>query len=216
MPTLVREIDQRFADKNKKDKTMPSAQPEKKEALLEMLSNSMVMLHLDATHPEAEVPAHFREDSQLRLNVSYRFANVNLDVDDHYIYAVLSFNQTPFSCKIPLESIWGATQHSTQEFRLFPDNIPTELREQLALYASLLSEQDNHKVESPQEEPEASEEPTPSRPALRVVDDSFLEEEEEASEIAPEEDIAPEPAPTPKPSRPDRSMFRVISNPEKN
>ncbi len=201
-----------FAEWSEKDETMPSAQPEKKELLLEMLSNSMVMLHLDATHPEAEVPEHFREDSQLRLNISYRFANVNLEVDDHYVYAVLSFNQTPFSCKIPLESIWGATQHSSQEFRLFPENIPSELREQLALYASLLSEQDNLKIDSLPEEPDPLEEPTPSRPTLRVVDDAFLEKEDEGTY----DDDVPESAPQPTPSRPDRSMFRVISNPEKN
>lgn len=196
---------------------MPMDQPKKKDLLLEMLSESMVMLHLDATHPEVEVPSYLKEDTQLRLNISYRFANVNLEVDDQYVYAALSFQQSPFRCKIPLESIWGATQHSTQDFRLFPDNIPPELREQLALYAALLGEVKREaSLEESADSSSPSEGTTPERPSLRVVDESYLEDEmEEEVEEESVDTQSEEETPRPAPPKPDRSMFRVISNPAK-
>lgn len=125
---------------------MPISQPYKKQLLLDMLEEGMVMLHLDARHPDVQIPDFLKDDFQLRLNLSYRFADVNLSVDNESIHAVLSFQRTPFACVLPLQAVWGVSSQDTK-LQIFPQDLPEELTEWFLALAQI----SEHREESEQE-----------------------------------------------------------------
>jgi stringent starvation protein B len=111
-----------------------SRQPSKKDLLLQMLDEGLVMLHLDARQPGVIVPSFLKEDPHLRLNLSYRFGLPDLQIDDEAISTTLSFRQTPFHCVIPFHALWALSQPPASEMTLFPDAMP------LSLFSNLVRE----------------------------------------------------------------------------
>src|SRR5262249_21679917 len=86
----------------------------------------MVMVTLDARRPGVDVPARFQGDSQLRLNLSYRFGQP-MDVKDWGVHATLTFSGVPHSCKLPWPAIYGMISHVTAEQYPFPEDVPDEV-----------------------------------------------------------------------------------------
>ena len=91
----------------------------------------MVMVHLDARRPRVRVPPTLRGDSQLRLNLSYRFASHDLSVGDDIVGCTLRFNGQPYYCELPVESIFAITSHVTGEALVWPESLAAALEGQL-------------------------------------------------------------------------------------
>ena len=86
---------------------------DKRETLLRLLAEGMVMVHLDARRPGVKVPRAHRGEALLRLNLSYRFASRDLIVDEEGVRCTLSFSGVPSVCELPLPAIFAVTSHVT-------------------------------------------------------------------------------------------------------
>jgi stringent starvation protein B len=106
---------------------MEDRTPEKKQQLLLALERGMVMVHLDARRPGVVVPAEFRTESHLRLNLSYRFEPSDLSVGEWGLRCTLSFSGKRFTVAIPWSAVFALTSHCSQEFWMFPEDMPPEL-----------------------------------------------------------------------------------------
>jgi stringent starvation protein B len=105
--------------------------PDKKERLLAALEQGMVMIHLDARRPGVLVPQHLREESHLRLNLSYRFDPPDLSVSEWGVRSTLSFSGTRFTIAVPWSALFAIASHVTKElFWMYPDDMPAELLQQ--------------------------------------------------------------------------------------
>jgi len=96
---------------------------EKRAVLEGLLAESMVLITLDACYPGVVVPSALEQESQLRLNLSYRFG-LPMDIDPWGIRATLTFNGVPFACELPWPSIYMIVSHATGQPVLFPEDMP--------------------------------------------------------------------------------------------
>jgi stringent starvation protein B len=99
---------------------------DKRETLLRLLAEGMVMVHLDARRPGVKVPRAHQQDALLRLNLSFRFASRDLVVEDDRVRCTLSFAGAPCACELPLAAIFAVTSHVTGESLVWPDSLPSE------------------------------------------------------------------------------------------
>ena len=106
-----------------------SGTDEKKERLLVALERGMVMIHLDARRPGVRVPDNLRDEAHLRLNLSYRFDPPDLTVSDWGVRTSLSFSGSRFKVAVPWSALFAIASHVTQEFWMFPEDLPAELIE---------------------------------------------------------------------------------------
>jgi len=102
---------------------------QKRRQLLEMLDAGLVMLHLDPRPPEVIVPARFKADPVLRLNLAYQFRLPSLDVGVDGVYAVLSFDKQNFGCTVPWSAIFAVTRpNANHDGIVWPESVPEELK----------------------------------------------------------------------------------------
>ncbi|MDY7228754.1 ClpXP protease specificity-enhancing factor SspB [Hyalangium rubrum] len=105
--------------------------PDKKERLLAALEQGMVMIHLDARRPGVLVPSELRNESHLRLNLSYRFDPPDLSVTEWGVRSTLSFGGKRFTVAVPWSALFAIASHVTKElFWMYPDDMPAELLQQ--------------------------------------------------------------------------------------
>jgi stringent starvation protein B len=109
---------------------MDKRTPEKKERLLTALERGMAMIHLDARRPGVLVPAHLKNESQLVLNLSYRFDPPDLAVGEWGVRSTLTFQGSRFTVAVPWSALYAISSHVTKEFWMYPDDMPRELVEQ--------------------------------------------------------------------------------------
>jgi stringent starvation protein B len=105
----------------------PSTPGSKRDALLALLDQGMVMMHLDARRAGVEVPSYLGHEAHLRLNLSYRFLLNDLLIDDWGVGATLSFRGQPFPCRIPWGALFALTRSGTVEGWLWQEDLPPEL-----------------------------------------------------------------------------------------
>jgi stringent starvation protein B len=156
--------------------------PEKKARLLAALDKGMVMIHLDARRPGVLVPTSLRNESHLRLNLSYRFDPPDLTVGEWGVRCTLSFSGSRFKVAVPWSALFAITSHLTKEFWMYPDDMPAELIQQTMVTSKV---------------PEGvTEQPAPAVERPRAV----LREVGRPEDESPEPVVAaPAPAPTPAP-----------------
>ena len=91
---------------------------DKRETIERMLAAGLVQIHLDARHHGVTVPATLVDETDVILNLSYRFrdpsAFVRLD-PVRGIEACLSFSGRPFVCGIPWDALTAAFCMATSE-----------------------------------------------------------------------------------------------------
>jgi stringent starvation protein B len=109
---------------------MDKKAPEKKQRLLDALDRGMVMIHLDARRPGVLVPESLRDEFHLRLNLSYRFDPPDLTVGEWGVRCTLSFGGRRFKVGVPWSALFAITSHVTQEFWMYPDDMPAEVIQQ--------------------------------------------------------------------------------------
>jgi stringent starvation protein B len=100
---------------------------EKKVRLANCLDRGVTQIHLDARRAGVIVPEAFRAQHQLVLNVSYRYDPPDLTVSDWGVRQTLSFQGTRFTVGVPWGALFAIGSDVTQEFFMYPDDMPPEL-----------------------------------------------------------------------------------------
>lgn len=122
--------------------------PEKKQRLLDALDQGLVMIHLDARRPGVLVPEPLSGEFHLRLNLSYRFDPPDLSVGEWGVRCTLSFGGKRFKVAVPWSALFAITSHVTQEFWMYPDDMPPEVIQQSLAAAQKAAEDDDRQKDS--------------------------------------------------------------------
>lgn len=107
--------------------------PPKKDVMLALLERSSVFIHLDPRREDVRVPAWFKKQPQLVLQVGLNMAVriPDLDVGDDAVSCTLSFSRTPFFCYMPWSSVFALVSEDGKGM-LWPNDIPPEVAAQQA------------------------------------------------------------------------------------
>jgi len=107
--------------------------PPKKDVAMALLQGPSVFIHLDPRKPQVVVPAYFKKQPQLVLQVglNMQIPIPDLKVDDEGVTCTLSFNRRPFWCKLPWSAIYAlvgeATEGQEMKGMLWPEDVPAEI-----------------------------------------------------------------------------------------
>jgi stringent starvation protein B len=113
---------------------MPPTQPlpPKKEVALALLERSSVYVHLDPRQASVAVPAGFKKQPQLVLQVGLNMPVPikDLQLDDEGMSCTLSFSRTPFFCVVPWSSVFAIIGCDDGRGMVWPDDVPAEVTRQ--------------------------------------------------------------------------------------
>jgi stringent starvation protein B len=114
--------------------------PLKKDVALALLERSTVFVHLDPRREAVSVPAWFKRQPQLVLQVGYNMPvpirDLNLDGDG--VQATLSFNRAPHCCYVPWSAIYALVGEDGRGM-VWPDDVPPEVAAQVQVQATAKS-----------------------------------------------------------------------------
>ncbi|HEX3596496.1 MAG TPA: ClpXP protease specificity-enhancing factor SspB [Polyangiaceae bacterium] len=107
--------------------------PPKKDVMLALLERSSVFIHLDPRREDVRVPAWFKKQPQLVLQVGLNMAVriPDLDVADDAVSCTLSFSRSPFFCYMPWSAVFALVSEDGKGM-LWPNDIPPEVAAQQA------------------------------------------------------------------------------------
>ncbi|MCU0687185.1 MAG: ClpXP protease specificity-enhancing factor SspB [Polyangiaceae bacterium] len=107
--------------------------PSKRDVCVALLESSSVFVHLDPRKDGVSVPAWFRKQPQLVLQVGYQMAVPipDLTVGDEALTGTLSFSRSPFQCTIPWSSVFALVSGETGRGMVWPPDVPPEVASQL-------------------------------------------------------------------------------------
>ncbi len=105
--------------------------PPKKDVALALLQGPSLFIHLDPRKTEVMVPAYFKKQPQLVLQVGMNMAIPipDLKVDDEGVSCTLSFNRRPFWCRLPWSAIYALVGEDMKGM-IWPDEVPSEVAAQ--------------------------------------------------------------------------------------
>jgi stringent starvation protein B len=105
--------------------------PPKKEVGLALLERSSVYVHLDPRQESVVVPAWFKKQPQLVLQVGMNMPVPipDLRFDDDGMSCTLSFNRAPFFCVVPWASVFAMVGEDGRGM-VWPDDVPAEVARQ--------------------------------------------------------------------------------------
>jgi stringent starvation protein B len=108
--------------------TPPRPLPPKKDVALALLQGSSLYIHLDPRKTEVVVPLHFKKQAQLVLQVGLNMAVPipDLQVDDEGVTCTLSFNRSPFWCRLPWSAVYALVGDDKRGM-IWPDEVPAEV-----------------------------------------------------------------------------------------
>lgn len=109
----------------------------KREIAEALLERGSIFVHLDPRIVGVAVPATFRNQPQLVLQVGLAMLIPipDLTVDDHGIRATLSFSRTPHRCILPWEAVFALVGEDGRG-SVFPESMPEEIRREVDREAS--------------------------------------------------------------------------------
>jgi stringent starvation protein B len=114
---------------------MPPTQPlpPKKEVALALLERSSVYVHLDPRQGKVVVPAWFKKQPQLVLQVGLNMPVPikDLQLDDDGMSCTLSFSRSPFFCVVPWASVFAIIGCDDGRGMVWPDDVPVEVAQQV-------------------------------------------------------------------------------------
>ncbi|MEB2311909.1 MAG: ClpXP protease specificity-enhancing factor SspB [Polyangiaceae bacterium] len=102
--------------------------PPKKDVALALLENSTVFVHLDPRIDEVRVPAWFKKQPQLVLQIGLNMPVpiTDLNLDEESVSCTLSFSRSPFFCFIPWHSVYALVGEDGRGM-VWPDDVPPEV-----------------------------------------------------------------------------------------
>jgi hypothetical protein len=107
--------------------------PSKKDVALALLQMADVYIHLDPRREHVVVPPWLANKAPLILQVGLNMPVPipDLDVDDECISCTLSFNRSPFWCRLPWPSIYALVSAGEERRGMvWPEDVPAELADQ--------------------------------------------------------------------------------------
>ncbi len=107
--------------------------PPKKEVALALLERSSVHVHLDPRAEGVVVPAWFKKQPQLVLQIGLNMPVPipDLRLDEVGMSCTLSFNRAPFYCIVPWSSVYAMVGDDGRGM-VWPENVPPEVAQQAA------------------------------------------------------------------------------------
>jgi stringent starvation protein B len=159
--------------------------PPKKDVALALLEQASMYIHLDPRADSVQVPAWFKKQPQLVLQVGLNMAVPipDLHVDEQGLSCTLSFNRSPFFCMIPWRAVFALVGEKGQAM-VWAEDVPAEVAAQA----------------------QAQKQPERPRGHLRSV----AEGESAPPPTAPLAEKAGEPKPAPKKSAKNRAPVREV------
>jgi stringent starvation protein B len=102
--------------------------PPKKDVALALLEQATVLVHLDPRGEQVQVPAWFKRQPQLVLQIGLNMPKPipDLNVDDAGISCTLSFSNTPHYCHLPWSAVYALIGASGRGM-VWPDDVPKEV-----------------------------------------------------------------------------------------
>lgn len=137
----------------------PTRLPRKKDVAIALLEQATVYVHIDPRPAEVHVPPWFKRQPQLVLQIGLNMPVPipDLDVSDHGLSCTLSFNRSPFHCRIPWASVFALVGESGRGM-VWPDDVPPEV----AAQAQKQAKPQLAAVAAPPAEAPAAEAPAPA------------------------------------------------------
>jgi stringent starvation protein B len=110
----------------------PQVLPPKKDVALFLLQGTTMFVHLDPRKPDVVVPDWFRKQPNLILQVGLNMALAipDLRVDDDCVSGTLSFNRSPFWCRIPWGAVFALVGENGRGM-IWPADVPSEVAAQM-------------------------------------------------------------------------------------
>lgn len=110
---------------------MSSLLPPKKDVALALLERASVFVHLDPRGDDVLVPAWFKKQPQLVLQVGLNMAVriPDLDVGEEAISCTLSFTRSPHYCHVPWQAVYALVGEDGRGM-VWPEDIPSEVAAQ--------------------------------------------------------------------------------------
>jgi stringent starvation protein B len=105
--------------------------PPKKDVALALLEQASMYIHLDPRADSVQVPAWFKKQPQLVLQVGLNMAVPipDLNVDEQGLSCTLSFNRAPFFCMIPWRAVFALVGEKGQAM-VWAEDVPAEVAAQ--------------------------------------------------------------------------------------
>lgn len=102
--------------------------PPKKEVLDSFLRNGSARLFIDPRRAGAMVPQWFAKQPELVLRVGYTLSPPipDLVVSDEAVSCTLSFNRSPFWCKMPWSVVFAIVSDVNDHGVVWPEDVPIE------------------------------------------------------------------------------------------
>jgi stringent starvation protein B len=102
--------------------------PPKKDVALALLEQATVLVHLDPRGEQVQVPAWFKRQPQLVLQIGLNMPKPipDLNVDDDGISCTLSFSNAPHFCQLPWSAVYALIGASGRGM-VWPDDVPKEV-----------------------------------------------------------------------------------------
>lgn len=96
--------------------------------MIELLAKSGVFIHLDPRREGVVIPPQFRKQPELVLQVGLNMAVPirDLEVEDDGVSCTLSFNRSPFWCRMPWTSIFAIVSDEDRRGVVWPEDVPPE------------------------------------------------------------------------------------------
>jgi hypothetical protein len=111
--------------------------PAKREFAIALLQESSVFIHLDPRRDGVIVPSWLKRQPQLVLQIGLNMAVriPDLDIGEEAVCCTLSFNRSPFFCRLPWTAVFGLVGEDGRG-RIWPEDVPIEIATQMQQQAA--------------------------------------------------------------------------------
>ncbi|MBK6518715.1 MAG: hypothetical protein IPG04_32395 [Polyangiaceae bacterium] len=108
--------------------TPPRKLPPKKDVLEAFLGNGSARVFVDPRRPDVNVPKWYLKQPELVLRVGHALSPPipDLLVTDEAVSCTLSFNRSPFWCKLPWSAVFAVVSDVDGRGVVWPEDVPIE------------------------------------------------------------------------------------------
>lgn len=97
-------------------------------AIKNSLKNGRVSIFVDAREDGVLVPRYLKDQSSLRLDLSYEFINGDqISVDEDLVKAVLRFRGQYFPVEVPMSAVYAVGMAEEAEMYVFRGSVPDDI-----------------------------------------------------------------------------------------
>jgi len=99
----------------------------KRRKLEALLSGGKTQVRVDGRRPGCRLPDSFAAEPQLALNLSWRFPDTRMVVNERGVAATLRFGGVPFRVELPWHAVFAMMPADGEGLQLWPVDVPVEL-----------------------------------------------------------------------------------------